>query len=270
MMTYDMMPGTPRRIRPLGRSARSGAPRPDIPCYVVGPLCGGLDRLGGLLDTIGQDIEASGLNRSRIVFLGDLSGGATAQDVMQALAGAEQASDGEIVVLMGDRERALLDFLKSPPAFGPVWLAQGGRAMLSAFRISLAADITPDALWRAAAELAAALGPDLVSWLARRPLLWTSGNLVAAHAALDPGLPLRLQSPETVLNGHARFHTVPRTDGRWVVHGQPGSAGSVHQHGRIAVGGGLESQGLVSAARIVAGDPVRFLFSQHEGMRAAS
>lgn len=260
----------PRRVTPLASARRSVGPTPDCPVFVIGALRGQLDAFAALLDRIEYEMKSPRLDGARVVVLGDLVHGAERGALLSSLRRAEQASGGQLIVLMGRRDKLLLDYLKHPNHHGAAFLSSGGRELLEGLDIPLGADVTAVGLRLAAGRIEQALGRDDLAWLARRPLFWRTGDLVCAHAGLDPFRPLSQQSETYVLNAHPQFHSLARRDGYWVVHAEPGGAGGVRRGRRIAVGGGLIRQLRIDAVRIEPGAPVAFMTSDDELHREAS
>jgi len=254
----------PRRVERRAGSRPVSGLAPERPLYVVGIVRGQFGAFTALLERIEAESAAPRLAGGRVVLLGDLVWGRESRDLLATLRLADAAADGQLVVLMGRRDRLLLDFLGDPAGAGPEWLRAGGRVLLQELGIGIGPDVTARALRDAASRLQRALGASEIGWLRRRPLFWQSGNLVCVHAALDPFRPLSLQAEAHLLGGHPQFHRVPRRDGRWVVHAEPGAAGGVKRGTRIAVGGGRPEQGRVDAVRIEPGTPPAF-FSARAG-----
>lgn len=69
------------------------------------------------------------------------------------------------------------------------------------------------------AGLMVTLGAEARDWLMAMPLFWRNGNMVAAHAVMDPVLPLEQQEEGALLWGHPDFGRRLRPDGLWVARG---------------------------------------------------
>lgn len=215
---------------------------PGRPMAVIGDVHGRDDLLGRMLDRLGEEAPDH-----EVVLVGDLidRGEASA-----AVLGRLMARPG-IVVLRGNHEAMLLDFLADPQGGGPVWLRNGGLQTLASFGVGgLGAKPGPEALARAAERLALALGEEAIGWLRSLPLLWRSGNVAVVHAAADPSRPLEEQEEAALLWGHPRFEEVPRADGIWVVHGHTVLSEPRVAEGRIGVDTGAYATGRLTAALI--------------------
>ena len=258
------------RLRRLFRG-RMLDPDPDRPLYLIGDVHGRADLLQRLFDLIDADQAATGIEQPLAVFLGDyVDRGADSRRVLQSLFAMERSlatdpeAEGEMLCLMGNHERMLLDFLETPVEAGPRWLRNGGLQTLESFGldgVTEAAD--PEILEAARDALAEALGegdPDgLAAWLRDLPLIAQSGNVALVHAACDPDLPIDAQPPSALLWGHPEFLIRPRSDGLWVAHGHTVVTRPAAAEGRIALDTGAYFSDRLTAAILVPGEPVRFL-----------
>ncbi len=259
------------RLRRLIRGAGPLAPEPDRPLYLIGDVHGRADLLQRLFDLIDADQAAAGLQHPLAVFLGDyIDRGPDSRRVLQSLQamqrhlGADPEAEGEMLCLMGNHERMMLDFLDSPVEIGPRWLRNGGVQTLESFGLDgVTEDAHPDVLEAARDALAEALEagqPDgLETWLRALPLIAQSGNVALVHAGCDPSLPIDGQPPGALLWGHPEFLIRPRKDGVWVAHGHTVVSRPSVAEGRIALDTGAYFSDRLTAAILVPGAPVRFL-----------
>ncbi len=212
---------------------------PAEPLAVIGDVHGCADLLDTLLDVLKHEAPWA-----RPVFVGDLiDRGPDSRRVLERLRLLPAA-----VVLLGNHEEMMLDFLDAPLERGALWLRHGGIETLASFGIAAAApDIaTRDALRRA-------LGAEREAWLRHLPRWWLSGNVAVVHAGADPRTPIAHQNPRHLVWGHPGFGKVARRDGIWVLHGhvvqsRPNAAGGI-----ISVDTGAWRSGRLSAAVVTAG-----------------
>lgn len=225
----------------------------DTCCILVGDIHGRIDLLEALLEKI------SPRNNCDLIFLGDyVDRGDHSADVLRML--FELDKSDHVTCLMGNHEKMLLDFLDDPKGSGKRWLRNGGLQTLASFGVGGVADGSgPTALQEAASNLEDALGHELEQWLRALPLFYRNGNLVCAHAAVDPMLPLALQKPSTYLWGHPEFFKTPRVDGYWVAHGHTIVDEASAKDGRISVDTGACFTGRLTAAVVEANEPIRFI-----------
>ncbi|MBK5928842.1 metallophosphoesterase [Rhodobaculum claviforme] len=259
------------RLRRLFRGGGPAAPAPDRPLYVIGDIHGRADLLQELFDLIDADQQATGVDQPLAVFLGDyIDRGTDSRRVLQSLHGmarsleADPQAEGEMICLMGNHERMMLDFLDAPLEAGARWLRNGGVLTLDSFGIrGVPETAPPDVLEAARDALAEALEDGreggLAAWLRDMPMIAQSGNVAMVHAACDPGRPIDAQLPATLLWGHPEFMVRPRTDGAWVVHGHTVVSTPTAREGRIALDTGAFFSDRLTAGILVPGAEVRFL-----------
>ena len=246
-------------------------PLPDRPLYVIGDIHGRADLLQELFDLIDADQQDSGLEQPLAVFVGDyIDRGPDSRRVLQTLQAMQRnladdaQAEGEMLCLMGNHERMMLDFLDAPQEIGPRWLRNGGVATLDSFGIDgVPEDPPPEVLDAARDALAEALGDGtdagLAAWIRAMPLIAQSGDVAIAHAACDPDRPIDAQLPATLLWGHPEFLSRSRRDGIWVAHGHTVVSTPTVAQRRIATDTGAYFSDRLTAAILAPGAPVRFL-----------
>ncbi|WP_118138403.1 metallophosphoesterase [Oceanicella sp. SM1341] len=231
----------------------------DRRVYAVGDVHGRSDLLIRLLETILADHtarstaeEAAGrpARRLQLVLLGDyVDRGDQSREVLDMLASlrAETRDDG-LVLLRGNHEAALLEFLDDPSG-GAAWLSFGGRQTLGSYGITLGMRPGGAELDAAAAALREALGARL-GLLRTTVMLHRSGDVVFAHAGIAPGLPLSAQPEQALLWGRSRFLEEGPPEGLVVVHGHYDAPEPVIAPGRICVDTGAYYTGRLTALRL--------------------
>jgi len=171
-------------------------------------------------------------------------------------------SEPNFVCILGNHERMMLDALEDPAGAGPLWLRYGGRQTLASFGLhSLPISPTPEQYLAEFDILRARLGEDVIHWLHGLPLIWTSGTLTVAHAAVDPSEPVEQQSEKTLLWGQRKFFQSARRDGMWVAHGHTIVEAPVFEKSRISVDTGAFHTGCLTAALIEPSGRVDFVQS---------
>ncbi|WP_299080429.1 metallophosphoesterase [uncultured Ruegeria sp.] len=224
---------------------------PDERFVVIGDIHGRLDLLQSLLPRLDDDIP--------LIFVGDyIDRGDYSAQVLRQLHHLSKSSHGRVICLLGNHEEMLLRFVEDPKRVGGLWLQNGGVKTLASFGITGIAEATVgDRAIVVADQLRQAMGQDLLSWLADRPLTWTSGNVTVVHAALDPLQPVTNQPRQICLWGHSLFPNQPRQDGQWVVHGHTIVDHARARNGIVSVDTGAFVTGRLTAAEIFKGG-VRF------------
>lgn len=195
------------------------------------------------------------------MFLGDyIDRGEQTKELLTLLLSVSSYQERDIVCLMGNHERMLLDFIDDPQKHARAWLKNGGLQTLASFGIAPPGSKTEDplALDLLRNRLVRALGKEILDWLRALPLKWQSGNVWAVHAGADPQVPMTEQSPDVLLWGHPAFRHQPRKDGQWVVHGHTIVDAPTSHEGRIALDTGAYATGVLSAAAITPTDVTFF------------
>ncbi|WP_373355353.1 metallophosphoesterase [Pseudoroseicyclus sp. CXY001] len=245
------------RFRRPAPASFTAALAPDAPLAVIGDVHGCDSLLAGLLARLAEEAPDH-----RIVLAGDLvDRGEQSAEVLR------RARTLDAEVLMGNHEAMMLAFLEHPRSEGPRWLANGGLQTLASFGIGgLGLAPAPEALREAAAALREAMGPELLDWLAARPMLFRSGNVAVIHAGGEPGLPIDEQPERASLWGSPSFLQETRADGIWVVRGHVIVPEPQAAEGRISIDTGAFATGCLSAALIGAGG---LHFLQHRADKTA-
>jgi len=215
---------------------------PEENVIAVGDIHGRFDLLNKFADAA---IPA------QIICLGDLiDRGEQSADVLRTLFEVP-----DVITLMGNHEEMMLSFIDDPKANGERWLRYGGLQTLHSFGVSGISQTSsgPD-LEKARDALYAAMGADLVEWVASLPKSWVSGNVAFVHAGADPAVPIDDQENRTLLWGHRDFGRVPRSDGMWVVHGHTIIDSPTVKQGVISIDTGAYATGKLCAATITQGD----------------
>ena len=220
--------------------------------YAVGDVHGRLDLLDILLGMMKADAErhAPG-ERAILVMLGDyVDRGPDSRGVIERVMELVRDHDFETTALLGNHERAMLDFLKDP-AVHKAWLSYGGRETIQSYGVTpVASNAHDDELIDCAAKLESQVAPHL-EFLRSLKLSHTVGNYAFVHAGVRPGVGLEEQVEHDLLWIRTPFLTTDR-------HGLPYRV--VHGHtpepivrigvDRIGLDTGAYASGILSAARI--------------------
>ncbi|MEM9319368.1 MAG: metallophosphoesterase [Pseudomonadota bacterium] len=237
-------------------------PRPERPTFVVGDINGCHSALEQILRVIDKHISAHSLRSPHLVFVGNyIDLGPDTAKVARHLLVLTREFPQNVICLMGNHERMLLDFLAEPGLRGARWLRSGGDATLRSFGLE-PPQATPEGYAETGAKLAATLPKGLVAWMATRPLSWHSGNLWVVHAGADPRSAMETQSARVLLWGHPEFDTLQRNDGVWVAHGHSDVAEAKSSGGRISVNTAAWRDGTLTAAAIMPDGTTTFLSAQ--------
>lgn len=246
-------------MRLFGRKSGAGDAPPPVPgpapgdrLYVVGDIHGRADLLKVMLRRIAADFAfriADG-RQPKVVVLGDLiDRGDNSRQVVGLLKGLLGPGPlGELIVLKGNHEAALLQFLEAPET-GATWLRFGGMQTLASYGVPVPAGKPDTATLRdLATRLRDAMGDDL-AFLRDLPLSWRSGDVLCTHAGIDPENPDG-RDEEVVLWGRAHFPETGPVPGLRVVHGHYDAPEPVVTEGRICVDTGAYYTGQLTAVRL--------------------
>lgn len=231
-------------------------PQPDRPVYVVGDIHGRIDLLDRLLGLIDADAATLGDGATpMLVLVGDyIDRGDESAAVLSRAFALQSERPGDVVCLLGNHEKMMLDFIDTP-AKGPRWLRNGGLQTLMSLGLGgiLADGMSEEELSALSVDLHCALPDGVEDWLRSLPLAWSSGNLWVTHAGADPSVAMPDQTQRVMLWGHRDFDVLPREDGQWVAHGHFVFDKPSAEDGRIATDTGGVYTGRLTAARIVPG-----------------
>lgn len=220
----------------------------DERIYAIGDIHGRADLLVQLFRQIKADIGThEDGRRVSIVLLGDYidRGDAAAETLGHVMALAEAGA----TCLAGNHEVALLDFLKDPVA-GVNWLEFGGLQTLASYGVPIPDRKDTPSLWRSAEAMAEAMGEHLPFLASGLPMLHQSGNVVFAHAGLEPECPLDKQPADAVLWGNREFLKRGWRNDTIVVHGHYAADTVSEAPGRICIDTGAYYTNRLTALRL--------------------
>jgi calcineurin-like phosphoesterase family protein len=183
--------------------------------YAIGDIHGCRDKLVALHKLIAADFSARPTRSALLVHLGDyIDQGPNSAGVVALLAGGPPIPGMQVVNLLGDHERMLLDGLAGDRAAATDWLWAGGSAALESWGLS---PNLPREAWEAA------LPDSQVQWLKSLVLTHQEGNYLFVHAGIRPGVPLSEQSRDDLVTMRQPFLSTEQDLGVIVVHGHSSS-----------------------------------------------
>lgn len=144
------------------------------PIFAVGDVHGEITLLDELLENWDKE-------RERLLFVGDLiDRGENPAAVLRRV--KELADNSEAIVLKGNHEKMLLDWLESPSEKMHYYLSQGGMETIqSLIADSLDKKTTPEGL----AERIKQESAELIEFIRNLPLYYEEGKYVFVHAGVD-------------------------------------------------------------------------------------
>lgn len=222
--------------------------------YAVGDIHGRHDLVELLFEKIVRDMRLHDDGRkTKIVFLGDyVDRGDHSMEVVDLLIEIKGRVSETVTFLMGNHEKALLDFLNDPMR-GRHWLEFGGRQTLASYGVSPPQQSDQIGLHRARDELAVATKHhlDFFESLIR---IYRSGDVVFAHAGFDPGLDDDSQIDDVILWGDGDCKPTLGGAGTRVVHGHFDNPNPISLPERICVDTGAFYTGTLTAVRLDSGE----------------
>ena len=240
----------------------SSRPQSNRLIYAVGDVHGRADLVEQLVEKILVDAltesDRTGETRPPVVFLGDMiDRGPNTREVLDFLSGMRDWPELELVLLGGNHEAMLFDFL-SDPMKNTNWLKYGGYETVLSYGLRPLGDLSDHkAMTALASDLDSAMGEHLDFLQGCQPF-FQDGNLAFVHAGAEPDLPMASQPLRTLLWGSDTFATKRRQDGLWIVHGHVIVETPKVRRGRIAIDTGAYATGRLTAMRIK-GTDLRFL-----------
>jgi serine/threonine protein phosphatase 1 len=162
--------------------------------YVFGDLHGRADLIPALKEAIERDRARSGRS-SLVIGLGDyIDRGPQSRAVIDSLAAGFGCPS---IMLRGNHEQMLLDFLEKPERRGRMWIEHGAVATLKSYGVEVTGH-RPN-LRELRGRLIAAMPPSHLLFIQRMRTSHQSGRYFFAHAGARPGVPLDQQEPRDLL-----------------------------------------------------------------------
>ena len=219
--------------------------------YAIGDIHGQLERLREAHDRILRD----GGEEAKIVHVGDLiDRGPDSRGVVELLMEG-QARGRDWIVLKGNHDRALPNFLRDPrwidsrAAERKDWIARdvGAEEALASYGIP---DAARRPLEEVHAEAVAKVPADHARWLSGLPAWHLSPLALFVHAGIRPGVDLGAQIEDDLLWIRKPFHEDSRDHGALVVHGHTPVRHPTHYGNRVNIDSGAGHGGPLTAIRL--------------------
>lgn len=219
--------------------------------YVVGDIHGRNDLLVAMLDKIIEDAEAaSDERRPRFVFLGDyVDRGDHSAEVLDTLSTLKDESAQACEFLMGNHEAAMLAFLEDPVA-GSAWLGWGGRQTVLSYGLDPVSREPDETELCDIREKLQEKASSHLPFLKSLKRYIVSGDVICAHASLDPTLELTAQPDMALLWGRPPSGQKSGMPGRRLIHGHFAEYEPVVRPERICVDTGACYSGRLTAVRL--------------------
>ena len=219
--------------------------------YAIGDIHGQLERLREAHGRIARD----GGEDATVVHVGDLiDRGPDSRGVVELLMEG-QARGRDWIVLKGNHDRALPNFLRDPRWIDPRaaerkdWIARdvGAEEALASYGIP---DAARRPLEEVHAEAVAKVPADHARWLSGLPAWHLTPLALFVHAGIRPGVDLGAQIEDDLLWIRKPFHEDSRDHGALVVHGHTPVRHPTHYGNRVNIDSGAGHGGPLTAIRL--------------------
>lgn len=190
----------------------------DTTLYVIGDIHGRADLLNALLEKLRFDAEKRG-GRRILVYLGDyVDRGPDSRGVIDTIL-RPLGTAFEVEALLGNHERAMLDFLDDPERAAN-WLKYGGVETLLSYGVRPAPGVfTPEKLQAARDEFRDALPRSHLDFLNVLRPSYVLGDFMCVHAGISPARTLVDQQEKDLLWIREPFLSCDILYDKVIVHG---------------------------------------------------
>lgn len=223
--------------------------------YAIGDIHGCYNLFRVLLAKIAADVAATGRGRRPIIVqLGDLiDRGPHSAQVVEASTWLQRRDDIEFQQLMGNHERAMLDFMDRPDADG--WLMFGGDATMRSYGVEPPALDAPAVKFTEARDAMLQRMPaSHLHCIERAESMLTLGDYAFVHAGIRPGIALAEQDEDALLWIGSEFTASETRFEKVIVHGHTIEKEASVLHNRIGIDTGAYRSEVLTALRIEDGD----------------
>lgn len=231
----------------------SARPPSGLRLYAVGDIHGRLDLLEGFHRHVAAELQADAPTDWRIVYLGDhVDRGPDSGGVLEFLAQAK-TRDARHVVLAGNHDLGLLDFLSEPDPCG-IFITHGGIETAASYGVHAAhfgaLEEDGEALHAFHAMLKTAIPNAHVEFLHGLETSFACGDFFCCHAGIRPGVALEHQSVDDLVWIRGEFHCHEGLYSKVILHGHTPAAEVSARRNRVNLDTGAYRTGRLSALRI--------------------
>jgi serine/threonine protein phosphatase 1 len=224
--------------------------------YAVGDIHGRLDLLDSVLQRIDGEVAQSAPARVIELFVGDyVDRGLASRAVIDRLIARRRTH--ELVCLMGNHERYVLEFLDDPTVLES-WRRLGGLETLMSYGVRPTVRPDADTQVRLSIEFARALPQEHRAFLSELQPCFACGDYFFAHAGVRPGVALEQQSEDDLLGIRAEFLACEDDFGKIIVHGHTPVMEPEVKANRINIDTGAYATGRLTCL-VIEDDTIAFL-----------
>lgn len=238
------------RAKPAARTVPQGTV-----VYAIGDIHGRLDKLLALEAMIEEDAHERRVQRRVVVYLGDyVDRGPASQGVVEHLT-LSRLRGFDVVYLLGNHERLMLEFLDDPETAGP-WFANGGLPTLASYGLPAMErkDLTASDILRLQDGMRSLLPTRHRNFLHNLKLVHREGDFVFVHAGIRPGIALDAQKEDDLIWIRQPFLGSNSDHGFVVVHGHTITEEPEFRPNRIGIDTGAYDSGVLTALAIEGGN----------------
>ncbi|MDP6344012.1 MAG: metallophosphoesterase family protein [Alphaproteobacteria bacterium] len=238
--------------------AQTSAPSTRIPegqrVYAIGDINGRADLLRQLHDGIGADLANAEPAETTIIYLGDyVDRGLESRQVIDQLL-ANPVAGVNSVFLLGNHE-AMLQGFRNGVREGMNWLYNGGNATLHSYGVRPPQGARGDQdLEEARAAFLEQLPATHAQFFDDLRVCHEVGDYFFAHAGVQPGVPLHLQTQEDMIWIRNEFLNSRQDFGKIIVHGHSITPEIEETANRIGIDTGAYITGTLTALALEGGE----------------
>lgn len=219
--------------------------------YAIGDVHGYVDVLARLHGSIEKDIASRPVEKVMIIHLGDyIDRGPDSKGTIDFLIERATADNKiERINLMGNHEKAMLQFIEDPHGVRKDWVMWGGIEAMQSYGVEYHDTKSLEELSR---ELKEAVPKEHLYFLENLKLMHIEDDYLFVHAGIHPHKKLEEQDFNDLTYHREPFMSHEEYHSHFVVHGHTVSRqGDVdHKHNRLNLDSGLYNGGPLSCAVI--------------------
>jgi serine/threonine protein phosphatase 1 len=247
----------------LSPSGRRRAPRlpPGIRIYAIGDVHGCVDLLTRLGSQIDAHLAQNPVSRAVEVCLGDyVDRGPNSREVIDVL--VDRSRSREMVLLKGNHETYIFDFLKNPRSLDN-WSKYGGFQTLLSYHLCPPLRPKPSEQQELARRFASHLPNSHMQFLSNLKPSFACGDYFFVHAGIRPGVSLDEQSEDDLLWIRDDFLLSEDDFEKFVVHGHTPVREPDIRSNRINIDTGAFATGRLTCL-VLENDEMQFIDSRND------
>lgn len=233
--------------------------REGVRVYAIGDIHGRRDLLEDMYSQVQSHISEYPVERVIILFLGDyVDRGPDSRGVIDFLLSLEDGEALSHIFLIGNHEKAMLDFMEHPEE-AIAWLSWGGDAALKSYDVPMKNEKgkrkPPDKL---AASLSRNVPHAHLKFLNNLKTHHIEDGYIFVHAGLRPGVEINKQTEDDMLTIREEFvYSKARFD-KIVVFGHTIMEEPYYENGRLGIDTGAYATNILTCA-VLEGESVQIL-----------